>query len=245
MKNSFFIPVIAAAAIALGCAPATRAQVIFDNTGGATTFTPASGHKIEANIYFDVAVQFQSGAALAVDYADLSVWGAVQGIGTPFVTVSLLSDASNRPGSLLEATTLTLPPAFFDPSKPFPPQSFLRAEFANTTSLVAGSIYWLAISAFDSSTKTGWEYFAVPQNGTPFSTGRVAFDPDQIGVTDPWLSVNQSTAQSGMRLVGVSVLTPVPEPGAYGLAASLFLVSAIAFRRRRSGRSRQRSFRRD
>jgi hypothetical protein len=186
--------------------PAVRAQVVFDNTGGATSFT-ANTAWILSSIQ-EEAVQFTAGSSAFLDYAELEVWNLGGSIN-----VGLFANGAGTPGSLLETANALLPPNTGNP------QSLLHVEFANTTFLTAGSVYWLAVSR-DVGTTTAWEQVT--------QTGNVAFDTE-LGFGDPWSIVRPNSNQSGMRLVGG---TPVPEPSTYGLVGSLLLVGIVAMRRR-------------
>lgn len=208
--------------VALAAAPLLPGQFIYDNLGNGNLYTPSSGYTI-GNGSNEIAFQFTAGDTLLLDFADLQIWGS-RG-STPFVNVAILSDSGlNTPGAVLEMVTVPLSPFVIAPIP------LVRAEFSNTTLLLSGTHYWLAVSPLDSTTNTAWQFLI----SNPL--GLLAFDVGQIGLTDPWTQMFPSIQEAGMRISGVAPITAVPEPSTYGLVAAACLFSAIAVRRRLNNR---------
>lgn len=131
--------------------------------------------------------------------------------GTKEVKVSLLTDASNRPGTTLESWTLTgLPP--FDGNYHAPQ---VLANMDATVTLTAGTNYWVEVAPGDSTTNAAWYLNDEAQSG-------LFAESHDGGAT--------YVGGIGTELTGAMEVTTTPEPFTLALCAGGL---GLAFARRR------------
>lgn len=163
----------------------------------------------------DVAEQFQTTLAtpafLTSVVAPFHAFGAA---GPMSGTVTLFADFGNNPGSILET-------AGFSATLLNSVTSLITVNFSGSTSLAAGTNYWIGFSVAPGS--TFWEQW---DNAQPGASNRVETSTNgtswtvSVGAAAPGLTVNGR--------VGA-----VPEPASYGIVAVCALTGIVAWRRRR------------
>lgn len=168
----------------------------------------------------DAAEQFQTSLATPAFLTSVIVpFHAFAAAGSMVGTATLFADASNSPGSILET-------AGFSATLSNSVASLVTVNFSGSTALAAGTNYWIGFSLPPGSSL--WEQWDYAQ---PASSSRVALSTN--GTT--W-TVQQASAP-GLTVNG-RVVSPVPEPGSYGLCAAGLVVGLVAWqRRRRAGAS--------
>lgn len=205
--------------LALATFSTAQAQlVLFDNTGGATNFTAATGATIGGppGLDFDRAGRFTATAGGLLGSAALALWDAVGGAA---ITVGLFADASGSIGSLLE-TASSLSPIPLTGGL----LNYTTATFSGTTALAAGGNYWLGVAAADAITWAAWEE-------KDRAAGTLALDTDQRGLVDPWSNPGIVGDLPFFRVNGSSIA--VPEPSALGLLGVAGILGLLLGRRRR------------
>lgn len=211
-----------------------RAQVVFDNIGNANPYSPTVGWLVTSltgpfnGRILEMAVQFTAGTTALLDYAELRLW--TSSVGDTY-QVSLLTDSgSNTPGAVIAFDSVS-PPIAVGVSFPVVGPtatstggvlSLVRAEFAATPLLQAGTSYWLAVTPTNfRNGAAGWDLSGI-------ASGLLAQDKDAAGPSDPW-DLTFTDHQGGTRIFGTAV-TAVPEPSVYGIT-SIVLIGMIMLRR--------------
>jgi len=126
--------------------------------------------------------------------------------GTNEVLVSLETDSGGVPGAILESIDVVGAMSSFDSP------SLVTATSVLHSALVAGTPYWLVVSAPVSDTSAAW--FA---NSTGAIGGPGTFAFNQAGsLTGPWLGSDLSGTLLAFQIDGLGP-APVPEPASVTL----------------------------
>jgi hypothetical protein len=181
-----------------------RADTIYNNFGPSQTFQSSAGYNIENDLdgFAGLAVPFTAQA----DYANSTFTLPMFTINSGDFTVSLFSNASGQPGTVLDTSLFVSG------------NSFTQGMFTGSMgSLTAGTTYWLVVLPDSSDMLLFWNWNSTGDNGALASTLN--------GTT--W---NSST---GIRPAVEVDGTPVPEPGTLVLLATGLLGVAARFRKKR------------
>jgi len=210
MKRRIFVWAISAMLIcSVGQA---TAGVIYSNLGPGESFG-AVGYVIGGGFKEVVAAQFIP-AITGESFSDALVALGLRS-GTNDVLVSLETDSGGLPSVILESIDLVGAMSTF--SSP----SVVTATSVLHPALVAGTPYWLVVSAAVADSDAAW---FLKSTGVTTPSSHLAFN-DTGSLTGPWIDVVDSVPIPAFEVDGAAAVTPsVPEPA--GLA--LFGIGAVA-----------------
>ncbi len=217
MSTRSLIRTLALSAGVLSSAAAADADVIYSNFGPGDTYllnigeTLSYGGPLGGDAY-EHAVPFTvMGGDYFLDSAEVAI---AHYFGPDLVFADLRSDAGGSPGEVLETTrgAGTSPPDMLAPP--------LLLAFGGDLMLEEGATYWLAIRTDRTDALLGWAHNNVKDFG--LRAWRVN--------EGPWNPVFGDPQTDTDRAVFRITATPVPGPGALGLAG-VWMVGVVRRRR--------------
>jgi len=210
----------------LGIPTPMQADIIFSNIvcavcSGGMGLTGADIPLIHGGGPDSLAAAFTPSDNFRMTDAQVEVFNDGPFYGDPYFNLSLFSDASGLPGSLLArlGTNLT-PPPYVLPD-PFYGLATAELEPGQRPKLDAGTQYWLVMTPGDSTTWIGWEVGA--NQAVPFAAATSASGQDGWFPRGP-----ETISNVQFRIDGRRMGPPVPEPESLALLATVLLATAFA-----------------
>ena len=205
--------------VGLGAASNANAGVIFSNFGPGQSYDCCSGYSV-AN--FIPAMQFIAAESSAVSQIDVALFS---GSGNP-ATVSLLTDLSGLPGTLL-GQWQTANVGFAD--------AIYTISGITGISVVAGDAYWVQIDPLvGGDTCCAWSLNDQGSIGLTYDPALYGPFSDPSFVYEPQLGMSAAFDVLG---ADIPAPVPVPEPETWAmLLVGLFGIALLAGRGRREAR---------
>ena len=209
---------------------AARADVVFSD------FAPSDGYN-QSNAYaaagstspigtYITAAAFTSSSTVDLSQIDLALWNYA---GTNSVEISLLSDNSDTPGSVIESWDVSNLPNLVT-VQGYPSGNLTTVTPTSTVELDSGTQYWVEIQAIDPSTEDLWYENDLPGSNPEFPTATAGTVATNGG---SGFSVS-TTILPAFDVLGTPV-SSVPEPNSVPLLAIGVAALLWKLRRRSAG----------
>jgi len=214
---------IAAISLLLIVARQAKADIIYSNLGPSNSFDPIDGYYVNGSNFNNqvIAQQFTPGVTSTFQDAIVAL-SDFAGSGSQ-VVVSLETDAGGQPGVILEQLTV-------GGFSAYPGGSLVTATSNLHPTLLAGTNYWLVLSASSPTDDGVWMFNTIGDTSTG---GNFLFN--QSGsTTGPW-NPDNGTTRSAFEIDGNPTgASAVPEPATLALLGlGIFGLAGYGWRQRK------------